>query len=129
MTGPERKSWWLIVRHQAGEPAVWHLGDATGRDLADLVDAARVVLGIPAGDSGSSAEWDVQLTYDEPHHTLLARATMRDPAELLAVTPEAVFEFRAAVHAAGRRGRLEAARDALAELTEDEVETILAGGG
>lgn len=127
MPDVEPKAWWLIVQHRGGEPMVWHLGGATDRDLAELVDAARVAMGIPADDGGTSAQWDLQLTYDEPHHTLLARATMRDPAELLAVTPAALDEYRAAVHAAGRQGRLEAARAALSQLSDDEVQTLIGG--
>lgn len=129
MTEPGRKSWWLMAQCRGGEPAVWHLGDATHEDLAELVDAARVVLGIPVTDGGSSAEWDVQLGYDEPHDTLLARATMRDPAELMAVATSAIVEFRAAVHEAGRQGRLEAARAALGDLAPDELDELLGGRG
>jgi hypothetical protein len=101
--GPARVIWWLIIKTPQAVHC-WNIGnpDDLGRD--DLLDRARVASGFPASDDwiSNGSGYDLQITYGEPHPSLLERATVGTVADLSKVDAELVAQ-----HADARRAAVE----------------------
>ncbi len=119
MTAPAR-DWWLVVRRD-GVPHCWQVGDPTPERTEELVDRARVLLGIAAGEAWlSDPDISVDLTCGRPHPQLLSSATVHDVSDLDDVAAAALTAYHDEGQAEHRRTRLHAAREAIALLTPAE---------
>jgi len=109
---------YLII--QIGADAhVWPLGTERVDEQEALVQAARVALGIAPEvtglpDSGAT----IAITFGEPHHTLMARATLGTADDLLKVDRARVAAHAAARADIARRVHIDAVRAAYALLDE-----------
>lgn len=125
---------WLILRYPSEvDPTqsaffTCHLGRPTDDERAQLIAAARVLVGFPPGDGwvGSDTH-SVGLTYGEPHADMLGKARIGSLDELSTVDAAAVAGHIAAGHAENRAAKIAAARAALAELEDHELAQALEG--
>lgn len=120
-------SQWVIIR-AGGMVHCFDLGDeAPDGTVQLLVAAARVLVGFPAHDDWvADPELDVQLTFGEPHPTLLARPGMRGTAsDLMAVDPVAIADHQLQRHQTAAAARIAAVKAALAALDPDERAQVL----
>lgn len=121
---------WLII-HKGPEWHVWPLGELADDDeLQDLIMRARVAVGFPDGDEWVKdiAQTTIQITHGEPHPDMMARATVHDRVELAAVDAAGLAAYRGRCHEATRQARIEAARQALAPLSDADRRALLGGG-
>jgi hypothetical protein len=113
---------WVIVKTPAGVWA-WHLGDVTDDERADLIDAARASVGFPANDNWPlEAGYDLQVTFYEPHPTLLAQATVG--GDLRKVPRKKVDAHKAARAEWQRTFRVESMLNLLRQLDADELDEL-----
>jgi len=119
--------WWLIVNTPDGVHC-WPVGD-TGHDVKVL--AARMLVGCPNGTEVilDGSPWDVQLTYDRPHESLLARATVHTAEELDRADPAALSAYTAAEATEYRSEQMRAARAALDGLDPAAKEELFTAYG
>lgn len=108
-------AWFLILTLNTRQHA-WQVPDERIDD--DLVDRAKTLLAFPSGDAWiADPRYAVALTtMDRPP----AGATMRQRAELDAVTPEALAAYRVQHRAALSQERMAAAREAVLRLSSEE---------
>lgn len=111
--------WWLTI-NQAGTVACWHLGDVDDDQREQLITRARTALDVPVDDMG------VHLHLGRPHDKFMARCSVRDRAELVAVDSAAITAYRGRVATEARRVRRAAARAALADLDPDARAEVIA---
>lgn len=119
---------WLIM-HTPDGPYVWALGDPFDDELADLVDAARVVAEFPAHDRWVYDGQGYMLFVsrgESPHHTLMARATLGTRDQLAAVDRRLVAGHREARQKAAVADRMSKATAAVAALDDTTLAQILA---
>jgi fumarylacetoacetate (FAA) hydrolase family protein len=116
---------WISVRTPAGR-LMWNVGEPELTVLEDLLTRARIVAGLPPGDGepGDVSIHDGNL--EDLHADVFAQATVRDVAELRAVTAKAMRSRRDADHQARAHMRTSHARDALAGMTPQERQALLA---
>jgi len=118
---------WLIIRTPGGVQC-WDLGHPTDVERELLVNAARVAVDFPAHDEWAhdGSPWDVQVTFGQPHPSLLARATVGSVADLAAADPAAIATHQAQRVVAASQDRIGAARAVLAALDPAERAQVLA---
>ena len=122
--------WWLIVR-TPDAIHVWPVWGETDQPDEALINAARVAVGFPAHDNwpDDGSGYSVALTLGEPHHTLLAQATVGTVADLSKVDPAAVQAYATARVAAGRQAQIDAAKMALMQLDPAGKAAAIAAAG
>lgn len=95
---------WLIL-HSPDASWVWRFGQPGDEERNHLIGAARVLTGFPAHDDWISdgSGWSLTLTDGEPHHSLMARATVN--ADLSVVDTAAMNTYAAELKAAREAAR------------------------
>jgi hypothetical protein len=122
-------NWWLIIRNQAGEIFAWEVWPDGELPDDQLINAARVAVGFPADDAWSmdGTGWDIQLTLDRPHKTLMDRATVGTVETLGKADPAAVQAHADARAEATRRAHIDELRARLAGMDDDTLSAVLGG--
>lgn len=112
--------WWLIIRTPNGVRC-WPAGDDQSAHPT-VVNAGRILAGMPADDDPIGSAWDVQLSVGEPPAQLLRSATVGTLRDLRDVGLAAVDAYNAQ-----RLQRVRvAAADRLATLLTEVSDPLLA---
>jgi len=118
--------WWLIVNTPQGTYAwpVWEDGEPADEKL---LNAARVVTGFPADNSwvNDGSGYDIQMTLDTPHPSLLSKATVGTVEDLRAVSARVVDAHANERATAARAAAVEDARAVLASLDPEVLAAAL----
>ena len=118
-------NWWLIIRTPTGVFA-WSVWGENDEPDEALIDAARVLTGVPADDGWIfDRSYDLQLTRGEPHPSL--QATISAVADLLAVSDITLNTYRAERIRVGRQTQIDAVKaayDLLDAAARTEVVTM-----
>jgi hypothetical protein len=118
---------WLVII--LGEQAwLWNLGQAEQDELVDLVNAARVIAGFPASDDWSQDPagrgMSVAFTFGEPHHTMMARATVGTVEQLRGVDRAKVRAHARARELDARAARIASAKAAFGDMAPAELDEV-----
>jgi hypothetical protein len=119
---------WLIIHMLDGSVHVWDLGEIDPTDLEAASVAARTAVGFQADDQWPHEDGPaaVMVSYGEPHHTLMERATVHHRSELSKVDAAAVATYQAELERVRQTALVDTFATTLAGLDPAVLAAILA---